>query len=161
MKRRLIHGFFTAYILFALMASYTSLVPPQESFAVGADPQTIMESSPQVVQHYRRLDVADTQDTRTRTDDTDQKQHYTIRVWAADWCGSCKRYKKEELPALLKFGYQVEVLDFDEDNPPETVKSIPTVMLYYKGDLVEIRSYWRAISVDRFVEGRLALKKAD
>lgn len=155
MKRRLIHGFFTAYVLFAVFTAYSAVAENQIPVVYGPHQETKVGAPEQIVRHSKRLDVPDTQNNRA----DNQKRYYKIRVWTAEWCAPCKRYKREEIPALLKFGYQVEVLDYDEDDPPETVKSVPTVMLYYKGDLVISRTYWRANDVNQFIENRLSLKE--
>jgi len=83
---------------------------------------------------------------------------YRIVVWTASWCGPCKRYKAKEVPALLKAGFKVEVLDYDTDKPPKSVKSVPTIMLYYKGNLLQTKTYWKAKDIREYVDNHLSLK---
>ena len=166
MKRRFIHVAFTIYILFAIVTASSAVVPDKETALLSAHPQAHVEALPQVAGNHWGLDLTNTRiDIRTpraavrvqvRADN--ERKRYRIVVWTASWCGPCRTYKKTELQTLLKMGYEVEVLDYDRDNPPESITSVPTVVLYYRDKIVKAKTYWKARDLDQFVEGRLTLK---
>ena len=58
---------------------------------------------------------------------------YQIVVVSAKGCGPCQRFKREQLPTLMKSGCTVQVLDFDTDAIPHGVKAVPTIIVMYKG----------------------------
>jgi len=55
-------------------------------------------------------------------------------------------------------GYTVTVKDYDRDDPPKSVKSVPTIMLHYKGALIQTKTYWKAKSLDKYVDNRMSPK---
>jgi hypothetical protein len=87
------------------------------------------------------------------------KADYTIVVWTARWCSPCRQWKKYELPSLLEAGYKVTEYDFDRDNPPENIESVPTVLLYYKGKLIRMQGYWTAEDIIAYIDNHLSLKR--
>jgi thiol-disulfide isomerase/thioredoxin len=167
MKKRLINGCFAIYIVAALLVAHSSLAAYQEPALLSAHPQAHLETLPQTPGDHRGLDDSDTKlniqtprariSIQTRADG--ERKHYRIVVWTASWCGPCQTYKKTEIPSLLKAGYKVEVLDYDRDNPPASITSVPTVVLYYRDKIVKTKVYWKARDLDQFVEGRLTLKE--
>lgn len=137
MKQRLFNVCATAYIIFAFLAAYTSLDSLKTSPSTGSN-----------IEASNTLPVS-----RSLLSDLEQQdyQDYTVRVWTASWCGPCKRYKADEIPALVKAGYTVEVLDIDKDAKPDYVKKIPLVELLYEGKTLKRKLYWRAKDIEDFV----------
>jgi thiol-disulfide isomerase/thioredoxin len=150
MKKRLIHGFATFYFVAAILIAHNSLVAIKDTPSSSANYKTNVATSSRPLLNSERLDYGDerTDRARARADRAD----YVVRVWTAEWCGPCKRYKAIEVPTLVKLGFTVEVLDIDYNEAPKSVKSIPTVMLYYKGKLVKQKAYWRAVDIELHVQ---------
>lgn len=143
----------TLYVAFAILAAYTAVAPTEKATANSSDQQATMVTLAQSVRDYQRLDFTDTATARS------VKSKYEIRVWSSNWCGACKTYKRREVPALLKAGYKVKVLDYDTENPPEEIRMLPTIQLVFNGRVLKTEVYWRAKDIDKYVEGLLMLKK--
>lgn len=139
------------YCVFAIIAAHTSLAPTEKAFADGARQRSEVVASPRTLLDHQRVYLVDSRAT--------ERDHYTVEVWTASWCQPCKVWKLRELPALLALGYDVVVKDIDIDEPPDSVEVVPTVRLYYKGDFVTQRTNWRAYEIEKFVLGRMSLKK--
>ncbi|MHC4302088.1 MAG: hypothetical protein ACYS7Y_32905 [Planctomycetota bacterium] len=154
MKSRCLNVATAIYVGFAILAAHTSLVSPEAVATAGADNQAVVVTSDGTLLDSQRLYRSDEEDDRA------DKANYTVEVWAASWCGPCRTWKRFQLPALLKAGYEVSVRDIDEepDEVPEDLEKIPLVCLYYKGDLIEQRLNWKANSLDKFVETRMSFK---
>jgi thiol-disulfide isomerase/thioredoxin len=88
----------------------------------------------------------------------EQGPEYTVVAWVASWCGPCKRWQAKELPALLKAGFQVTVRDIDEEKAPESITSVPTIVLYRRGKEIQTKSYWKAKELIKYVDDLTALK---
>lgn len=172
MKTRIqLAGF--CYVIFALVTAHNYLASTEAvaSRCPGAGVHT--EQAERPVQNHQRLDrlVEDgigpydpnnlpppPEPAPEPAPEPTGKAAYTVVVWNADWCGPCKTYKSKEVPALLKAGYTVKVLDYDTDEPPGEVRNVPTVMLYYKGTLLKTETYWKAKDIDKYVDNRMSLK---
>jgi thiol-disulfide isomerase/thioredoxin len=142
MKKRLIHGFATLYFVAAILIAHTSLDAIKATPSSGSNHKANVATSSRLLLNSQRLDD---------TDERANRANYTVRVWTASWCGPCKRYKANEVPSLVKFGYTVEVLDIDKEEKPEYIKRIPTVELLYKGKTLTRKTYWRAEDIEDFV----------
>ena len=164
--KRLLNVITASYIAFALLVAHSALAPSQEAPARDADSgSVVVEAGPALCDYQRLVDdypepyepkpvEPDPADIKPKTN----KSCYTVVVWTADWCGPCQRWKRIELPALLKAGYKVTVKDYDTDDPPKSVKSVPTIMLYLKGNIIQSKTYWRANAIDKYVDNHLSLK---
>lgn len=51
----------------------------------------------------------------------------------------------------MRMGFTVKVLDIDKEEKPYYVQKVPTIVLLYKGKLIEHKTYWRAEDVLKFV----------
>jgi len=145
------HFFQIASILYVCSALFVFTQPLATSKAASqgdVNQRRLMEPTKQTVLNHQRLYNAD----------QDERANYTIEVWTASWCGPCRRYKATQVPALLKAGFTVKVLDYDKDNPPKDVKKVPTVRLYYKGTFIHQETYWKANSLTKYVDNHLSLK---
>jgi len=131
------------YVSFALLVFTQSLASPKKAPENRSNQGRFVVPTEPALQNSQRLSNAD------------KKVNYRIEVWTASWCPACHRYKRVEIPALLKMGYKVKVLDY---NPPSSIKSIPTVRLYYKGTLLHQQVYWTAKEINKYVDKHLALK---
>jgi len=138
------------YVSLALLIATQSLASFEAPVKRNPDQRGITESPQPALQNYQRL---------ARSGRKTEKANYTIEVWTARWCGACQRYKRIELPALLKAGFNVKVLDYDKDNPPSSITSVPTIRLYYKGTFLKQEVYWKAADINKFVENRMTLKQ--
>lgn len=96
--------------------------------------------------------------TRPRDADRAARAGYTVRFWSSTSCAACQRYKRSELPALLRMGYEVEVLDYYTDDPPDDIATLPTLQLVYKGEVIESETYWKAKDIDKYVSNHRKLK---
>lgn len=153
MKKRLIHVAATAYIAFALVAAYTAVAPFETASANRVDNTTTVAAPARLIRDSHRLDFTNT------TIPVSELRHYSIVAWTSDSCSHCRVWKARELPALLKAGLEVEVKDIGEEERPDDVTSVPTIMLYYKGELIEAKVNWKAKAILKFIEGRMSLKK--
>lgn len=147
MKKRLIHGFATFYFVAAILIAHTSLDALKTAPSSGTNHEANVATSSRPLLNSERLDYADERTDRARADRAD----YVVRVWTADWCGPCKRYKADEVPTLVRMGYTVEVLDIDKEVKPDYIQRVPTVELLYKGKTLTRKSYWRAEDIENFV----------
>ena len=59
---------------------------------------------------------------------------------------------------MVKAKIKVTVRDFDTGKPPKSIKSVPTVILYYKGKEVHRDTYWKAKDVLKYIDNHLSLK---
>lgn len=147
------------YVSFALLAAHTALAPLETAVAGGPHNQTDLEASDGTLLDSQRLYRAD-EEADDYWDGIDEagpsKSDYTVELWSSEWCGGCVKYKREELPALLKAGYEVAVRDYQKEKSPESVTMLPTVILYCKGKPVEQKVYWKAADIDEFVEDQLS-----
>lgn len=134
------------YVSFALLVFTQSLATPKTAPESRSNQGCFVEQAGSALQNSQRLSNAN------------KRAQYQVEVWTASWCPACHRYKRVEVPALLKAGYKVKVLDYDTDNPPSSIKSIPTVRLYYKGILLHQQVYWTAKEINKYVDKHLALK---
>jgi thiol-disulfide isomerase/thioredoxin len=167
MKKRILNVCFAIYCVAAILVAHSAVAENQISALRSSHTQAHVETLSQTAGDHQRLDGFNTQfniqtprarvSIQTRADD--QRKHYRVVVWSASWCGPCQQYKNQEIPALLRSGYKVEVLDYDRDNPPASITSVPTVVLYYRGKIVKTKVYWKARDLDQFVEGRMTLKE--
>ncbi len=153
MKKTLIQLAGALYVSFALVAAYTAVAPFETPSANRVNNETTVTAPARPLCDRERLDFTDSD-----TADT-VKARYEIRVWSADWCSACRTYKKRELPALLKAGYKVKVLDYETNEPPPEVKMLPTIQLVFNGRVLRTEVYWKARDIDKYVEGLLTLKK--
>jgi hypothetical protein len=183
-KKRLIHGFATIYIVAAILIAHSALVAVEATAPNGVDCQTEVGAPPLLIRDHQRLVEPDPQgynrtgadrtgadrarptegqatqavgDTPARPSDAD-RAGYTIRLWTSTSCSACQKYKRRELPALLKMGYEVEVLDYDTDDPPDDIRSLPTVQLIYQGEVIESGNYWKAKDIDKYVANHSKMK---
>ena len=151
MKGRLIKIAGALYVTFALLIAHAALATAEAPVTLNADSgHVVVQAEPTLLDH-QRLDNAGKKSQTSR-------DKYRIEVWTASWCGPCRRYKAIELPALLKAGFKVTVRDYDKDNPPKDVKSVPTVRIYYKGTYLQQKTYWRAKDIAKYVDNHLSLK---
>lgn len=153
MKKRLIHAAASIYTVFAILAAYTAVAPLKAIVANSADNQTTVAAPSRPLCDRERLDFTNT------TIPVSELRHYSIVAWTSDSCFPCRTWKARELPALLKAGLEVEVKDIDEEERPDDVTSVPTIMLYYKGEFIEAKVNWKAKAILKFIEGRMSLKK--
>jgi thiol-disulfide isomerase/thioredoxin len=142
MKKRLIHGFATLYFVAAIFIAHTSLVAIKDAPSSSANYKANVATSSRPLLNSERLDYAN-----ERADRAD----YVVRVWTAEWCGPCKRYKANEVPQLVRMGFTVEVLDIDKEEKPAYVQRVPTVELLYEGKTLTRKTYWRAEDIDDFI----------
>ena len=149
--KRFINAFAAIYICFALFVAHSALATAKATSTLNPNAGRVVVETRQLVQNYQRLDFAN-QEPRTT------KASYQVVIWTADWCDPCQRYKRLEVPSLVKAGYTVTVRDYDTDDPPKSIKAVPTVMLYYKGVLIQTKTYWRAKDLDKYVDNRMSLK---
>jgi len=150
MKRFLqIASFF--YVTFALLIATQSLATLETSPTRNVSQRVLVEPTGPALFDSERLDNSGAKAESHR-------KHYRIEVWTASWCGPCRIYKAKELPALLKAGFSVKVLDYDKDNPPKDVKKVPTIRLYYKGTFIHQKTYWKAKDLTKYVDNHLSLK---
>lgn len=76
-----------------------------------------------------------------------------VDFWAT-WCGPCKMLKKE----LEKLNSEVKIVTVDVDNCPEiaakfNITSIPTMLFYNKGELVnQVVGLTPAKNIDDIIE---------
>lgn len=153
MKKKLIQLAGALYVCFALLAAYTAVAPFEASVADSRNQSPTVATPSRPLLDRERLDYSDTTTAKSA------KGQYEIRVWSSSWCGACKTWKAKELPALLKAGYKVKVLDYQTDDPPPEVKLLPTIQLVFKGKVLKTEVNWKAKDIDRYVEGLLKLKK--
>jgi thiol-disulfide isomerase/thioredoxin len=140
------------YVSFAVIIAHLALAPAETTVTGRSSQPAAMEAPAQLLRADPRLDV-------THTTTPDHKKDYFIQVWTTTWCGPCAVYKAVEVPALVKMGYNVKVRDYDVDRPrPPGIKAVPTTLLYYKGTLIKKQGYWRAVDINKFIEGRMSLK---
>jgi thiol-disulfide isomerase/thioredoxin len=162
MKNKLFQFAGAIYVSFSIFAAHSALVTPEEAFAHRIDHQAEVVTPVGTLLDSQRLDDADADSYFNVTAPTAPKvdrSSYTVVVWSSSWCGACKEYKKTEVPALRKLGYRVVIKDYQTDKPPKEVKSLPTIELDYKGKAVKFEINWKAKDIDKFVAGRLILKK--
>jgi len=160
MKRRLITLAGVLYVTFALLSAHSAvgtITSPAhlhvgEGYDLGQGGQTDTDSE--------RSDNADAYTGPTDKPEVadDAKSEFVITVYSASWCGPCAVWKRRELPALLKAGYKVKVLDVDEVEEPKYVKAVPTVVVSRKGKVLEKRNYWKAADIIKYIEKQLSLK---
>jgi hypothetical protein len=86
------------------------------------------------------------------------RAEYTVRIWTSKSCSACQKYKRLELSSLAKMGYEVELCDYDKDDPPDDITSLPTIQLIHDGEVIASKGYWKAKDIDKFVTDRLKLK---
>lgn len=142
------------YVAFALLLATHTLGSLETTSSRNTDQGRVVEPSRPALCDHQRLDNSG----ETPEDIKERRGDYTIEVWVTSWCGPCRRYKILEVPALLKAGFKVEVLDYDSNEPPEDVKEVPTVKVYYKGTLLRQKTYWKADDIIEYVDNRLSLK---
>ena len=148
------------YVAFALFTSYCAVGSPPSVVPYDLGQGHVVDETGKAVPDNQRSDNPDPRADIDTTTVADAKDEFTITVYTASWCGPCAIWKKRELPALLKAGYKVEVLDIDEVDEPASVKAVPTVMVSRKGKVLEIRNYWTAESIIEYIEKQLSLKGA-
>ena len=139
------------YVSFALLIATQSLASLKATTARNTGQRILVDPAQPTLFDHERLDNSG---KKAEID----KANYTVEVWTASWCGPCRAYKRREVPALLKAGFKVKVLDYDRDNPPKEVKKVPTVRLYYKGTLLQSKTYWKAKDIAKYVDNHLSLK---
>jgi hypothetical protein len=154
MKMRCLNVVTTIYIAFALLAAHTALAPHETSSASGADSQTIVVASEEVVLDHQRLYQSDANQV--------DKSDYTIEIWTAEWCGKCPVYKRRVEPALLKLGYTLTNKDWDADakERPKNMQAVPSVRIYYKGTFLQMWVAPPTRAINRYVEMRVSLKES-
>jgi len=153
MNRKLFNLMGALYVAFALITAHVALAPPETTLTQRADNPPTVGTLGQAVWDNSRLDFSDSTTARS------VKSKYEIKVWTSSWCSACRTYKAKEVPALLKFGYTVKVLDYQTDNPPPEVKMLPTVQLVFGSKVLKTEVYWKAKDLDKYVESLLKLKK--
>jgi thiol-disulfide isomerase/thioredoxin len=153
MKKTLLKTAGALYVIFAIVIAHEALVAPETAAERGVDNQAKVGAPETLLRDNQRLDYTDTKTPQG------EKQKYKVVVWTAGWCGPCQSYKALEVPLLEKMGYTVIVKDIEREVRPKDVLMVPTVRLYYKGDFIRQQTYWRAHDLDRYVEGRMSLKK--
>jgi thiol-disulfide isomerase/thioredoxin len=127
MKKRYLYAI-TSQIILALLVTFVALAAGQKAATRDADQGSVVEPSGQALRDYQRLDLIG-----ARAQERYPRSSYKVVVISASWCGPCQRFKREQLPALLKSGCEVEVLDYDKDKLPERVRSVPTILIYLQG----------------------------
>ena len=148
--KRLLNAFTALYVCFAILIAHSAVASTKATIQRNVGQGIVVVAPEQVVQTNSRLYDTDTPRTT--------KAAYQVVIWTADWCGPCQVYKRVEVPALVKIGYTVTVKNYDRDGQPKSVKVVPTVMLYYKGVLIQTKPYWRARDLDKYVDNRMSLK---
>jgi len=158
------------YVSLALLTAYQSVASTEEMVKKRAGERNVISKVERPVQDNQRLDglrgdgigpydPSNLPEPKPESEEPKGKAAYTVRVWSADWCYPCTKWKKKELPTLLKAGYKVQVLDYDKDKPPKDIKAVPTVILLYKGEEVYRQNYWTAKDIDKYVDNRMSLKQ--
>lgn len=143
------------YVIFALVIAHSSLAEIEATPTHRVGEGRVLVASTPVLSGSERLDRLDTETYQSGPDCDDCKKcEYTIEAWTATWCSPCKRWKRDELPALLKLGYKVKLRDIDTEEAPDSVTKVPTICVYYKGRIVQTRTYWRAKDIDKFIKAR-------
>jgi hypothetical protein len=160
------------YVAFAIVTASQS-VASLEALAPGHFGRRFhTDQAGRVVQNNQRLDGPDEgigpyspenlppvpAPTPAPAPEPETQADYTITAWVASWCGPCKRWQAKELPALLKAGFKVTVRDIDEEKAPESVKSVPTIILYRRGEEIQVKTYWKAKELIKYVDNLMALK---
>lgn len=153
MKSRLLNVATAGYVAFAILAAYTAVAPLKAVVANSVDNKTTVAAPSRPLCDRERLDFTNT------TIPVSELRHYSIVAWTSDSCSPCRTWKARELPALLKARLEVEVKDIDEEERPDDVTSVPTIMLYYKGELIKAKVNWKAKAILKYIEGRMSLKK--
>jgi thiol-disulfide isomerase/thioredoxin len=145
--RRFIEWSGFLYVTFALLIAYQSLAPTEAPTERSVSNETYVAAPSQTLYNTERLY------------NDNKKAHYVIEVWAASWCGPCRRYKSVEVPKLKEMGFTVLIKGVDEERAPKDVKFVPTIRLFHKDDFIMSKTYWKAEDINEYVENRMALKK--
>jgi len=145
------------YVIFAILVAHSSLVTLEENSENSVGEGHVLVSSAPVVQPNQRLfrlnEGVDPYFPYTPpVIKPDKKHQYRIEAWTATWCAPCKQWQKQELPALLALGYEVQVRDVDTDEAPDCVEGVPTICVYRDGRILESKTYWRAEDIDKFIK---------
>lgn len=131
MKKRFIHAMATLYICFAILAAHQAVATPKEPVMGHSDQRVQLDTPRNPIQDCQRLDLVDA--TPGKHIFREGRDVYQIVAYTASWCEPCQRFKRKQLPALLKSGCKVIVMDVDKDHRPEDITKVPTIIVYYKG----------------------------
>jgi hypothetical protein len=153
MKKRYLNVAAAAYIVFAILVAHTSLASIETMAQANTHQRDVVGAAPDPVPNYQRLDF-----THSVSVDKTLK-YYEVRVWTANWCSGCQKWKREQYPKLKKAKIKVKFVDCDKKPPPKDVKSIPTIQILYKGKVIRTKVYWKADDILKFLKGRTSLKK--
>lgn len=52
----------------------------------------------------------------------------TARYITADWCAPCRTFKPLAIRVFEEYGIPLEIIDVEDIDPSENVKSIPTIL---------------------------------
>lgn len=158
MKRKAFNAFTALYISFYVIVAHCSLVAVEASSSHRFTEGGVVASSATVVRDNKflaRLDAEAYQGPGGWIDVQSKVSGYRVEAWLADWCAPCKRWKRSELPALLKAEVKVTLRNYDTDTPrPASVKATPTILLYCKGEFVKQRIGWKAKDLLEFIKQR-------
>ena len=147
--KRLLHVLATAYICFAIITAYTAVPSNLPCGERDLGSRAHAEQTEATLCSDSSLDRFDARRQRGY-------EEYTITIWTSPTCAPCKKYLREEVPALLKAGFIVYI--FDGETAPEYVKAFPTVTLSHAGELLTVENYWKAKDIKKFVDTRAELK---
>lgn len=93
-----------------------------------------------------------------------ESQPLTLKLFYADWCGHCKRFKPtfdNELPELIRRkGIRCNLEAINADNQPDmvrkyNVKGFPTMILEKNGTLIEYDGDRTVSDIERFISQNL------
>jgi len=158
MKRKAFNAFTALYISFSIVVAHCSLVAVEASSSHRFTEGGVLASSAPVVLDNQRLARPDAEAYRGPEgwiDSQSKVSDYRVEAWTADRCPPCKRWKRSELPTLLKAEVKVTLRNYDTDKPrPTSVKAVPTILLYCKGEFVKQRMGWKAKDLLEFIKQR-------
>ena len=129
-----------AYVIFALLAFSNAVDSIEEPTQRNAAEGRVVDPSRPALHNNQRLYLGN-----ARAD-------FRVEKWGATWCPACRRWNQEELPALLKAGYQTVTKDIDKEDPPTHFKTIPHVIIYFKDKIIHEGGYMTAGEIIEVIE---------
>ena len=114
------------YVIFALTTAHVAMAPTQASLTRDAGPWVHADKTELVVLNNQRLPGL--------ADEANGRERYKVVVWTIPGCSPCKRFKTEEVPALVSAGVEVEIINASVIKPDDSkIRSFPTIIVYHDG----------------------------
>lgn len=144
--RKIFNAFTTCYIVAAILIAHQSLVAFETSSSGNTNEGAVLSPTEQVVCNSQRLGKSNKETNRNSAD-------YRIEKWGSWWCADCKKWNREELPSLLKVGYQTTTHDVDRETAPTKFRHHPHIIIYYKDKIVHEGGYMTAKEIITVING--------